>query len=235
MSKKLLTALACSVLLIGLAACSPNETASTSTDSKAEEKAQKEAEKEAEKAQKAEEKARVKKEKEEQKAADKQREQQEKEAEKAKKDQEKKEKEEAKKAKGLEDKLNKAASKKFGKDKVESIQINDNLATDDPNDKIVLLTAEAKESATQNYTRKGMWMDTISILKDLKDEKGISEITFFYKYPLVDAYGNEKKDNVMKIQLNRETLDKINYDNLLHDNLPKIANQYWEHPALTKK
>ncbi|PFP97717.1 hypothetical protein COK06_13060 [Bacillus cereus] len=80
-----------------------------------------------------------------------------------------------------------------------------------------------------------MWMDTISILKDIKDEKEISEITFFYKYPLVDAYGNEKKDNVMKLQFNRETLDKINYDNLLHDNLPKIANQYWEHPALTKK
>ncbi|MCU5519865.1 hypothetical protein OCA41_06015 [Bacillus cereus] len=220
MSKKLLTALACSTLLMGLAACTSNETASTSNDSKAEEKAQKEAEK----AQKAEEKERVKKEKEEKK-----------EAEKAKKEQEKKEKEEAKKEKGLEDKLNKVVNKKFGKDKVESIQINDNLGTDDPNDKIVLVTAEAKESATQNYTRKGMWMDTISILKDLKDEKGISEITFFYKYPLVDAYGNEKKDNVMKLQFNRETLDKINYSNLLHDNLPKIANEYWEHPALTKK
>ncbi|WMW41394.1 hypothetical protein RE433_29100 (plasmid) [Bacillus cereus] len=224
MSKKLLTALACSALLMGLAACTSNETASTSNDSKAEEKAQKEADKEAEKAQKAEEKARVKKEKEEQKTA-----------EKAQKEQEKQEKEEAKKAKGLEDKLNKAVNKKFGKDKVESIQINDNLGTDDPNDKIVLVTAEAKESATQNYTRKGMWMDTISILKDIKDEKQISEITFFYKYPLVDAYGNEKKDNVMKLQFNRETLDKINYSNLLHDNLPKIANEYWEHPALTKK
>ncbi|WP_240678707.1 hypothetical protein [Bacillus cereus] len=220
MSKKLLTALACSTLLMGLAACASNETASTSNDSKAEEKAQKEAEK----AQKAEEKERVKKEKEEKK-----------EAEKAKKEQEKKEKEEAKKEKGLEDKLNKVVNKKFGKDKVESIQINDNLSTDDPNDKIVLVTTEAKESATQNYTRKGMWIDTIYILKDLKDEKEISEITFFYKYPLVDAYGNEKKDNVMKLQFNRETLDKINYDNLLHDNLPKIANQYWEHPALTKK
>lgn len=231
MSKKLLTALACSTLLMGLAACTSNETASTSNDSKAEEKAQKEAEK----TQKAEEKERVKKEKEEQKEAEKQRKQQEKEAEKAKKEQEKKEKEEAKKAKGLEDKLNKIVNKKFGKDKVESIQINDNLGTDDPKDKIVLVTAEAKESATQNYTRKGMWIDTIYILKDLKDEKEISEITFFYKYPLVDAYGNEKKDNVMKLQFNRETLDKINYDNLLHDNLPKIANQYWEHPALTKK
>lgn len=51
----------------------------------------------------------------------------------------------------------------------------------------------------------------------------------------MDQYGNEKKDNVMKITLNRETLDKINYDNFLHNNLPKVANQYWEHPALSKK
>lgn len=113
--------------------------------------------------------------------------------------------------------------------------MNDNLGTENPNDKIVLITAEAKENVSANYTKKGMWIDTISILKDLKNEKNISEIAFFYKYPLVDQYGNEKKDNVMKITLNRETLDKINYDNFLHNNLPKVANQYWEHPALSKK
>ncbi|OKO50511.1 hypothetical protein ABH17_029365 (plasmid) [Bacillus toyonensis] len=80
-----------------------------------------------------------------------------------------------------------------------------------------------------------MWIDTISILKDLNKEKEISEITFIYKYPMVDPNGNEKKDTVMKITLNRETLDKINFDNLLHDNLPKIANKYWEHPDFNRK
>ncbi|QUG86889.1 hypothetical protein GSN03_15005 [Bacillus nitratireducens] len=80
-----------------------------------------------------------------------------------------------------------------------------------------------------------MWTDTVSILKDLSNEKNISEITFFYKYPLIDAYGNEKKDTVMKINLNRDTLDKINFDNFPHDNLPKISNEYWEHPAFNKK
>ncbi|MCC2351993.1 hypothetical protein [Bacillus pacificus] len=135
----------------------------------------------------------------------------------------------------LEDKVKKLTNKKFGEKKVESVKVNDNLGTEDPNDKIVLITTEAKENISANYTKKGMWIDTISILKDLKDENNISEIAFFYKYPLVDQYGNEKKDNVMKITLNRETLDKINYDNFLHDNLPKVANQYWEHPALSKK
>ncbi|HFJ9453614.1 TPA: hypothetical protein ACGW67_004920 [Bacillus tropicus] len=63
---------------MGLAACSSNETASTSKESKAEQEAQKTAEK----AKKAEEKGIVKKEKEEQEAAEKQRKQQEKEEQK---------------------------------------------------------------------------------------------------------------------------------------------------------
>ncbi|MGX5705832.1 hypothetical protein [Bacillus cereus] len=65
MNKKLLTTLTCFALFMGLAACSSNETASTSKESKAE------------KAKKAEEKGTVKKEKAEQETAEKQRKQQE--------------------------------------------------------------------------------------------------------------------------------------------------------------
>ncbi|MGH0567377.1 ribonuclease [Bacillus cereus] len=86
MKSKLLIALTSCVLIMGLAACSSNETTSTSNNSKAEEKAQKELEK----AQKAEEKEKAKKEKEEQKEAEKQQE-------KEKKEQEKKDNEEQKK------------------------------------------------------------------------------------------------------------------------------------------
>ncbi|MCJ0851315.1 MULTISPECIES: hypothetical protein [Bacillus] len=67
MNKKLLTTLTCFALFMGLAACSSNETASTSKESKAEQEAQKEAE----------EKGTVKKEKAEQETAEKQRKQQE--------------------------------------------------------------------------------------------------------------------------------------------------------------
>ncbi|MFE6708254.1 hypothetical protein ACFVEL_25490 [Bacillus thuringiensis] len=67
MNKKLLTTLTCLALFMGLAACSSNETASTSKESKAEQEAQKEAE----------EKGTVKKKKAEQETAEKQRKQQE--------------------------------------------------------------------------------------------------------------------------------------------------------------
>ncbi|EEM56114.1 MULTISPECIES: hypothetical protein [Bacillus cereus group] len=67
MNKKLLTTLTCFTLFMGLAACSSNETASTSKESKVEQEVQK----------KAEEKGTVKKEKAEQETAEKQRKQQE--------------------------------------------------------------------------------------------------------------------------------------------------------------
>ncbi|SCN38280.1 Protein of unknown function [Bacillus cytotoxicus] len=181
------------------------------------EEAQQKAEKEAKEKAEAEEKEKLKKEEEEKKQA------------------EKLEKDKANKEKAFEDKVKKVVNKKFDKKNVESIQINDNAGTDDPNDKIVLVTAEGKENLTNNMTKKGMWMDTVDILKNLSNEKEISEIVFFYTFPMVDPYGNKKKDTVMKITLNRETLDKINFDNFLFDNLPKIADQYWEHPAFNKK
>lgn len=88
-----------------------------------------------------------------------------------------------KKEESLEDKVKKLTSNEFGKERVESVKVNDNLGTEDPNDKIVLITAESKENVSANYTKKGMWIATISILKDLKNEKNISEMAFFYKYP----------------------------------------------------
>ncbi|MGN4631670.1 hypothetical protein ACTFQO_25090 [Bacillus cereus group sp. MYBK29-1] len=61
-----------------------------------------------------------------------------------------------KKEESLEDKVKKLTSNEFGKEKVESVKVNDNLGTEDPNDKIVLITAEAKENVSANYTKKGM-------------------------------------------------------------------------------
>ncbi|PHD85538.1 hypothetical protein COF55_25335 [Bacillus toyonensis] len=80
-----------------------------------------------------------------------------------------------------------------------------------------------------------MWKDTITILKELKNEKNISEITFNYKFPTVDTYGNKSKDIVMKITLDSETLDKINYENFPRENLPIIAKKYWMHPGFKEK
>lgn len=131
-------------------------------------------------------------------------------------------KQELKKEESLEDKVKKAVNKKFEEKSVESIQVND---------KVVQITVEGKNGLTVESRKTGMWKDTITILKELKNEKNISEITFNYTFPTIDTYGNKSKEIVMKITLDRETLDKINYDNLPRENLPIIAKKYWMHPG----
>ena len=79
-----------------------------------------------------------------------------------------------------------------------------------------------------------MWKDTSDMLKDVAKEKDISEVVFFWKFELEDAYGNKSNDNVMKITYNRETLDKINFDNFSFNNIPTTATQYWQHPLSIK-
>ncbi|WP_434182219.1 hypothetical protein [Bacillus thuringiensis] len=77
-------------------------------------------------------------------------------------------KQEVKKEESLEDKIKKTVNTKIGEKNVESIQISDNPATEDPKDKIVLITAEEKNRATIKLTKTGMWRDTIAILKKRK-------------------------------------------------------------------
>ena len=72
------------------------------------------------------------------------------------------------------------------------------------------------------------------ILKGIANEKEISEIAFFWQFETVDPYGTKKVDNVMKIIFNRETIDKINFSNLIFENIPKTATTYWEHPSLKR-
>ncbi|WP_257130128.1 hypothetical protein [Bacillus thuringiensis] len=140
-------------------------------------------------------------------------------------------KQELKKEESLEDKVKKAVNKRLGEKNVESVKVSDKPDTENPNEKIVLITAGENSSVTINLTKRGMWKNTIDILKELKDEKNISEIEFNYKFPMIDTYGNKSKEIVMKITLDRETLDKINYDNLPKENLPILAKKYWKHPG----
>ena len=105
-------------------------------------------------------------------------------------------------------------------------------ATED--DKIAILTIHASDNLTDNMFKQGMWIDTQKILKGIANEKEISEIAFFWQFETVDPYGTKKVDNVMKIIFNRETIDKINFSNLIFENIPKTATTYWEHPSLKR-
>lgn len=81
--------------------------------------------------------------------------------------------------------------------------------------------------------KEGMWMDIAEVLQKLKEEyELINSANFTIVFPLQDQYGNESHDAVMTANFPKDVLDKINFSNFMYENIPNIAEDYWEHPAL---
>lgn len=98
-------------------------------------------------------------------------------------------------------------------------------------DKGAIIALNANENLTKNMTKKGMWMASKDILQPLSKVEGLDIIIIHWYFPLIDTYGNEKDGIVMSFEINKETLNKINWDNFLTDNIPNVVNNYFEHQA----
>lgn len=112
---------------------------------------------------------------------------------------------------------------------MESIEVNKNYDLPNPNNKVVLLNL--KNANDKILT----WNDTTRILKNLSKEKEIQKVIFVWRAELTDTYGNTESNPVMKMNIDRENLDKINFDNFMYKNIPNVVQDYWEHPVYNKK
>lgn len=163
-----------------------------------------------------------------QKDEEKAKKQAEKEAEKQRKHQEKEKTQEESKEKKFNASIEKIVKKTIGIDDVESVEVNKNFDLPDPNNKVVLLNL--KNANDKVLT----WNGATNILKKLSKEKEIQKVIFVWKAELTDTYGNKKSDPVMKMSIDRESLDKINFKNFDLNNIPNVVKDYWEHPAYNK-
>lgn len=100
----------------------------------------------------------------------------------------------------------------------------------------VLVGYVAKDNLTTNWIRKGIFINAADIIKELSlsYNKEIVKIVVEPYFILVDQYGKESLDKVATISMKKETWEKINWDNFLVDNLPDVADNYWQHPAIIK-
>ena len=64
------------------------------------------------------------------------------------------------------------------------------------------------------------------------DGEDFDTIYIEYQADFVDDYGESSKGRAIVYHISKETVEKINFDNFVFDNLPKVADNYWEHPAL---
>lgn len=99
-------------------------------------------------------------------------------------------------------------------------------------DGVVQVSIAGKDNLSSSLIRGGMLLQGYDILKALQGRDDLSEIVMRWTFPLLDAYGNSFEDVVMKIDITRATLEKINFDNFAFENLPGVADEYYQHAAL---
>lgn len=145
---------------------------------------------------------------------------------------------EPKKELTLDEKITKQINKKLGKEtntankRIKELTLNDNLGTDKEGDKIILLTLMGDENLTTKMTIEGMLVKSKDAFQQVFKNKEAEEVTLFWQYPMVDAYGKFKNENVIKITLTRGTFDKIEWKTFDYKNFEAVAEQYWMHQAL---
>lgn len=123
-----------------------------------------------------------------------------------------------------EEKLRNAVEDVIGKDNLETFNYV-------PENKFCLIKFSGSENLTSKLTVKGMYMDMFNILKAIQADID-TDVDFNIVYPLVDKYGNSSDEIVIKASFLNETIKKINFENALFENIPAMADEWWNHNAV---
>lgn len=118
-------------------------------------------------------------------------------------------------------------------DKIRDIRINDHLGTDIEGDKIVLIDINGNDNIKRSLVRSGMLMEIAEVAEELAKYDEVSEVTVSSYFPLTNNYGETSDQVVLKVGLEKETLERINWENFNQDNFENVADDYFEHPAMS--
>ncbi len=100
--------------------------------------------------------------------------------------------------------------------------------------RIVLVTKFSEGALTGNLEVKSFLMKASSYLEKIKDED-FESVFLGLEANFVDAYGNTSPSNAVKMEINKEDVDKINFENFDYNKLPVIAETFDVHPGVEYK
>ena len=99
-----------------------------------------------------------------------------------------------------------------------------------PENNFSLIKFRGSNNLTNNMVIKGMYLDIFNILKAIQPLID-TDVDFNVIFPLSDKYGNSSDEIVIKATFTNETIKKINFENALSEDTPKMADEWWNHPA----
>lgn len=97
----------------------------------------------------------------------------------------------------------------------------------------IIVTAPINDNFSTNLIRRGAWLRILAIAQAVRDNTGNAhDLSITLTGPLTDAYGNTSEQTLIRVDLSRATLARVNFDGIDPANLPAIADEYIQHPAL---
>lgn len=132
------------------------------------------------------------------------------------------------------ERLTNRSDKEIIADFAKDIYGDDKLLSVEYMDGVNVAVIKIKSDLTPGMMRTSTLSSTTKLLKELKNVAELKSVDVNVISSLTDQYGNSSDDKVMSISVSRAVIDKINYDNFNYKNLPDIADDYWEHPAMSK-
>ncbi|MFS0749561.1 hypothetical protein [Oceanobacillus sp. 1P07AA] len=115
------------------------------------------------------------------------------------------------------------ATEVFGEDSVDEASFLEGNAY------VYIIGSESWDEETALF---GMHSDTIDFLEKLQNEEEITSVQVDITQTFSDSYGNQEDKAAYRTDFSRETIDKINYENINPDSVPEIADEYWVHDAM---
>ena len=102
----------------------------------------------------------------------------------------------------------------------------------EPEDNFVLIKAKGKDLLSSSMTAKGMLKSIKDTLYEIREIPDLN-VDFNIVYTMVNSAGDTSDDIVIKATYKNETRNNINWNEyVLHEDIPKIADEWWAHTAI---
>lgn len=86
---------------------------------------------------------------------------------------------------------------------------------------------------TSDYASKdSLTYHAVNIMEKVKGRDDYSKLGIRYKMNLYDKKGNAESNLIMVVDISKDTVDSINYENFITSNLPDLADGFFVHPVL---
>ncbi|WP_201319135.1 hypothetical protein [Paenibacillus sp. EPM92] len=91
---------------------------------------------------------------------------------------------------------------------------------------IAIMRLHGDDNFTDNLTIKSIWIQTKEVLPAIFENSDVQKAVIEWNLGFVDDYGKVSVKPVMQLAFTRQTVEKIEFDTVPFDSIPKIADEY---------